>query len=62
MRMSFLGLFTFSAPYLPYVILGLELLMDHVRYPIKDGSNFLLCLSNEAWFPFMNSMVLCLTC
>eukprot|EP01122_Echinamoeba_exundans_P011705 TRINITY_DN4749_c0_g1_i1.p1 TRINITY_DN4749_c0_g1~~TRINITY_DN4749_c0_g1_i1.p1 ORF type:complete len:250 (+),score=25.53 TRINITY_DN4749_c0_g1_i1:76-825(+) len=29
MRMSFLGLFTFNAPYLPYVILGLESLVDH---------------------------------
>eukprot|EP01120_Amphizonella_sp_Union-15-10_P014715 TRINITY_DN7236_c0_g1_i2.p1 TRINITY_DN7236_c0_g1~~TRINITY_DN7236_c0_g1_i2.p1 ORF type:complete len:242 (-),score=40.70 TRINITY_DN7236_c0_g1_i2:71-751(-) len=27
-RMSFLGLFTFNAPYLPWVILGLEVLID----------------------------------
>mmetsp|Transcript_16597 Transcript_16597/g.18461 ORF Transcript_16597/g.18461 Transcript_16597/m.18461 type:complete len:240 (-) Transcript_16597:43-762(-) len=27
-RMSFLGLFTFNAPYLPWVILGIELLVD----------------------------------
>jgi len=27
-RMSFLGLFTFNAPYLPWVILGIELLID----------------------------------
>eukprot|EP01121_Diplochlamys_sp_Union-15-3_P009647 TRINITY_DN2632_c0_g2_i1.p1 TRINITY_DN2632_c0_g2~~TRINITY_DN2632_c0_g2_i1.p1 ORF type:complete len:252 (-),score=39.40 TRINITY_DN2632_c0_g2_i1:11-667(-) len=31
-RMSFLGLFTFNAPYLPWVILGLELTID------KSGS------------------------
>ncbi|EFA77668.1 derlin-2 [Heterostelium album PN500] len=29
MHISFLGLFTFSAPYLPWVILGVSYLMDH---------------------------------
>jgi len=29
MRMSFLGLFTFNAPYLPWVILGFESLLGH---------------------------------
>jgi len=36
MRMSFLGLFTFNAPFLPYVIMGIEFLLGN-NWSIYDA-------------------------
>lgn len=33
-RMDFMGLFPFQAVYLPWIILGLEYLLDNVRSPV----------------------------
>ena len=40
-RMNFLGLFTFNAPFLPWVLMGFSLLLNN-HFPVNDGIGIVL--------------------